>query len=363
MTTLEKPIRLEPIIDRQLKSQSRYVTTELIGKGGMGSVFRGIDNTLNREVAIKKLPKEKSLNSKLKGNTLPHEAKILATLNHPNIVTVYDINQDEDEIYIVMELLSGSTLQEVSKYGQFEMTQLADLVTQTQDALLAANIAGLIHGDLKPQNIMRSQRHNNSYQYKLLDFDQARIIGHGSDSITNNDTSGSIYFMAPERFEGTAPSHTSDIYAMGCIYYYMLTGQHPCQGETTIEVMASHLRGDITPLETLRPDLPKWVSQWISWLMTRDPNSRPQSPLAVAQSFQELMKRYSSVPEQMINFPQQEKWYVSRDGQVGGPHTWESLQSYYQNGHLVGQDMVKSASMEKWAQLETVSNPTYQNAG
>ena len=369
MKTMDSPIRLEPVIDNDEKPQNRYVTTEILGKGGMGTVFRGVDNTLNREVAIKKLHKKTTGNEATQTEPLSREAKLLATLNHPNIVTVYDVHQEQNDVFIVMELLNGKTLAEISKHEKFEMSELTELVMQTQEALLAANEAGLIHGDLKPQNIIQTKLLNRRSQYKLLDFDQARIIGKERDSLNKHSPSGSIYFMAPERFEGKAATRASDVYAMGCIYYYMLTGQFPCQGDTTMEVMAAHLRGDHTPLAELRPDLPEWVGQWISWLMTLDPNSRPQSPLSVSESFQELLQRYSSVPEKMVSFatpetkPREENWYVARGTQVGGPHTWETVQSFAQSGLLQAQDMVKNDTMPEWERLDAITNSSLQNVG
>jgi len=371
MKTLEKPIRLEPVINNPKMPQNRYFPTEMLGKGGMGVVFRGIDKVLNREVAIKKLMRKTAPGSLKKTAVLPREAKLLAKLNHPNIVTVHDVYQEQgsDSIFIVMELLNGKTLEEISRSGQFGMSQLAELVTQTQEALLAANEANLIHGDLKPQNIMSTELANGSIQYKLLDFDQARITGQENIPTETHRPSGSIYFMAPERFEGSPSSRASDTYAMGCIYYYMLTGQFPCQGQTTVEVMAAHLRGEMTPLSELRPDIPSWVGKWIKWVMTRDPKSRPQSPLAVHQSFQELIRRYGSVPEKLIGFPTQQKpaqneqWYVARGNQVGGPHTWEAVQGFMQRGELHAEDMIKSNSMNQWEKLDTFTESTLQNAG
>lgn len=366
MKTLEKPIRLEPVLECPEKPQNRYVATEILGKGGKGVVFHGIDKVLNREVAIKKIAGVESADGNEIAKSLPSEAQILAALNHPNIVTVYDVHQNKGDVFIVMELLAGKTLDQLSQFG---ISELHDLVMQTQEALLAANKAGLLHGDLKPQNIMQTQLNGGRAQYKLLDFDQARVIGRELDYTDQLGTCGSVHFMAPERFEGTATSRASDTYAMGCIYYYMLTGQFPCQGETSVEVMAAHLRGDITPLNELRPDLPAWVGQWIAWMMTRDPNSRPQSPLAISESFQELMQRYSSVPEKLIGFPSQQKptqneqWYVARGNQVGGPHTWEAVQGFIQRGELVGDDMVKSTAMPEWARIDEVSKTSLKNAG
>lgn len=370
MKTLEKTIRLEPVLPRSEATQSRYVINEnaILGEGGMGVVYRGLDTELDREVAIKRLrPKESGCDATFP-DALKHEAQLLASLNHPNIVTVYDVYQDKGEVFIVMELLEGNTLESITQNTRLEMEAFSELVLQTQDALCSANEAGILHGDLKPQNIIQTRLGSGRKQYKLLDFDQARLIGREMRLTGQQSTCGSIYFMAPERFEGTAPTQASDIYAMGCVYYYVLTGTFPCQGNNPVEVMASHLRNDITPLSELRPDLPEWLGQWIEWLLARDPKNRPQSALAVSTSFKELLNQFSMVPEKVIGVsPSDVKndnaWHVARGNQVGGPHTWETVQAFLDSGALTTDDLIKNTTMPQWVNISTLTECLFKNAG
>lgn len=378
MKTLEKVIQLKPVLPsskprttlpRSKTTQSRYVINEneVLGEGGMGMVYRGFDTDLGRNVAIKRLHPKKSPNA-APSDTLNDEAQLLASLNHPNIVTVYDVYQDKGGVCIVMELLEGDTLDKLVKTSRFEMDAFSDLVLQTQDALLTANETGILHGDLKPQNIIQTNFGSGRKQYKLLDFDQARLIARDTCD-RQQSTYGSIHFMAPERFEGSSPTRTSDIYAMGCVYYYVLTGTFPCQGNNSVEVMASHLRNDITPLCELRPDLPEWLSQWIGWLLSREPKDRPQSSLAVSMSFKELLQRFNTVPKKVIgsmpqpNLNHDDAWYVSRENQVGGPHTWETVQKFLRSGALTTNDLIKSNLMPQWVNIATLTESHFENAG
>lgn len=379
MKTTESPIRLEPQLPpRRLvaspatpskkQPQTRYTIQETLGKGGLGVVTRGHDNRLNRAVAIKRL-NPKPASAAAGDQNLLHEAHMLASLNHPNIVSIYDVYEEENTICLVMELLEGGTLQDFIDHSPIDINQFSELVQQTQEALLAAHSAGIVHGDIKPQNILRKEGPYGRDIYKLLDFDQARLTGTDKAAGLTHSTCGSIYFMAPERFEGTQPTYTSDTYAMGCVYYFALTGQLPIQGETSVEVMAAHLRSDIIPLQELRPDLPEWVGQWVHWLMARKPSERPQSPRAVKESFRELMRRFSSIPDKIIgNIPEEapiveEKWLVARDNQIGGPHTWETVQGFLNTNALQTTDLIKSESMSQWARIGDFIGQRLQNAG
>ncbi|BDS07968.1 hypothetical protein NT6N_30080 [Oceaniferula spumae] len=275
--------------------QTRYSLGQQINEGGTGAVFLAQDTELGRDVAIKRLKHNSNDTATLFPDTLRREARVLASLNHPNIVTIHDVYRDEGEICVVMELLNGETMNEVAQRSSLDLEDLAELVQQSQDALLAAHENDIVHGDLKPENIMRIHSGNGRPQYKLLDFEQARLtdLSQRTDQILLS-TYGSPHFMAPERFEGTPPTRAADIYAMGCVYYHALTGTLPFQGSTPVEVMYSHLNHIVTPLCELRPDLPAWVGQWIDWQLTRNPSDRPRSSLAVSESFRELKQQFNT---------------------------------------------------------------------
>ncbi|MFK7909877.1 MAG: protein kinase [Akkermansiaceae bacterium] len=379
MKTLVKPIRLEPrlpaVKTKKSNAQPRYTILETLGEGGLGVVNRAHDTKLDREVAIKRL-RQGQTNMPVSPSSLSREALMLASLNHPNIVSVYDVYEENDEVCIVMELLDGVTLDRVLDASKMGMEEFNELVQQTQEALLAAYSKDIIHGDIKPQNIIKVEKVYGQDQYKLLDFDQARLVGSKAPLESSHSTCGSIFFMAPERFEGTEPNHGSDTYAMGSIYYYALTGQFPCQGSTSVEIMAAHLRSDIIPLNKLRPDLPEWLCQWIHWLMARNPADRPQSPRAVKESYTELIKRFSSLPDRFIDVPEERnettidnskieepRWHVARDNKVGGPHTWETIQKFIKADLLKTTDLIKNDSMSKWSKIGDLLAERLQSVG
>lgn len=373
MTTLEKTIRLKPSLPKAEPqteaTPSRYTTLETLGKGGLGVVSRGHDTKLDREVAIKRLLPG-SAGTTVSPKTLLQEALMLASVNHPNIVSIYDVYEENDEVCIVMELLEGKTLDRVIDSNKLSLDEFSDLVRQTQDALLAASSEGIIHGDIKPQNIIQVKKEDGGPHYKLLDFDQARLSSSKPLLQSNHSTCGSIFFMAPERFEGTAPSHASDTYAMGCVYYLALSGQLPCGGNTPVEIMAAHLRNDITPLGELRPDLPEWLCQWVHWLIARKATERPQSPRAVKDSYAELTSRFSSVPNKFINVPESatpkvsaddKLWQVARGNQIGGPHTWETVQGFLKTKALKTTDLIKNDTIP-WIRIGELMETKMQNA-
>lgn len=381
MKTSDSPIRLEPQLPLASRTaahradktplsepQDRYRILNTLGEGGLGVVSRAHDRRLDREVAIKRLhpnPQAGAAN----GENLKREARILASVNHPNIVSVYDVYEENGEVCIVMELLDGVTLAESVRSARFSVSQLGELVVQSQDALAAARGAGIVHGDIKPQNIVQTRDPIGRPLYKLLDFDQARITGANDALGKTHSTFGSIYFMAPERFEGGAPTHAADTYAAGCLYYLALTGEFPLQGDTNVEIMAAHLRNDIAPLQKLRPDLPEWVCKWVHWLMHRKASERPQSPRAVKESFLELRQRFSSVPENITRVPAtapakaEERWLVARGSQTGGPHTWETVQSFLNADALKTTDLIKSDSMDGWMHIGDLVDQRMRDAG
>ncbi|MGB0775907.1 MAG: protein kinase domain-containing protein, partial [Akkermansiaceae bacterium] len=189
----------------------------------------------------------------------------------------------------------------------------------------------------------------------------------------SHSTQGSVFYMAPELFEGKPLTHASDVYAMGCVYYFALSGKLPCDGKTTVEVMASHMRNDLTALTEIRPDLPEWLCQWVHWLMARSPEERPQTPEAVIKSYADLNSRFCSVPQKFMGVTEalatikkptsQATWYTARGNQIGGPHTLETIQLYIESGALRDTDLIKTHGMESWQQIRNMSMTQMLNAG
>ncbi len=221
--------------------EDRYEIRGKIGQGGLGSVYRGYDTRMNREVAIKRIStgggdpqtQEESTRQLIK------EAGALASLQHPHIVTVYDVGTDEDGPYVVMELLSGKTLDELIERAPLTWPDFREMALQTQEALIAAHELDLIHSDLKPSNLMLIWLPSGKFQMKIVDFGLATLAkSQSAEELEQLEAVfGSIFFMPPEQFERKPLDVRSDIYSMGCVYYQALAGCYPFDGTSGTEVM------------------------------------------------------------------------------------------------------------------------------
>jgi serine/threonine protein kinase len=261
--------------------EDRYEIRGKIGQGGLGAVYRGYDTRMKREVAIKRISTSGGEGDIEEESTrqLIKEAGALASLQHPHIVTVYDVGSDEDGPYVVMELISGKTLDELIEHAPLTWTDFRELALQTQEALIAAQELDMIHSDLKPSNLMLTWLPSGKFQVKIVDFGLATLAQSQSkeDLEAMDAVFGSIFFMAPEQFERVPLDARSDLYSMGCVYYQALTGAYPFNGATGNEVMASHLHHQVTPIQELRSDIPMWACDWIMWQINRNPQDRPES--------------------------------------------------------------------------------------
>jgi serine/threonine protein kinase len=261
--------------------EERYEIREKIGQGGLGAVYRGYDTRMNREVAIKRISVANDDPALQEESTrqLIKEAGALASLQHPHIVTIYDVGSDADGPYVVMELINGKTLDELIEQAPLTWSDFRELALQTEEALIAAQELDLIHSDLKPSNLMLTWLPSGKFQIKIVDFGLATLTQSQSREELQELEAvfGSIFFMAPEQFERVPIDARTDMYAIGCVYYQALTGIYPFRGETGHEVMVSHLHHCVTPLQEVRSDIPLWACDWIMWHINRLPDDRPES--------------------------------------------------------------------------------------
>ena len=276
--------------------QGRYHVECRLGEGGVGEVFRAYDNRLRRHVALKRLnhanAPEGSADADAAHAQAWREAIHLAALQHPNVVTVHDFDVDEQGAFLIMELVAGETLDAVVARGALPLEEFHLLAQQSLEGLAAAHQVGIYHCDLKPSNLMLKYNALGHLQIKLVDFGIAGFFVELHDSaaaLGDADTIlGTVEFMAPERFEQHPVSERTEIYSMGCIFYYALTGVDPFGGLTVSEVVASHLESLIVPLDKLRGDLPSPLCRWIMRLVSRRPEDRPESALAALAEFYAL---------------------------------------------------------------------------
>lgn len=259
----------------------RYEVKEQIGQGGLGCVYRAYDQRMNREVAIKRIQtnSEDSTISEEATRQLMQEASALAALQHPNIVTIHDVGIDDESPYVVMELLTGDTLEEIIAEGSLTWADFRELAMQTMEALIAAQELHIVHRDLKPSNLMLTWLPSGKFQFKVLDFGLATLspVPFLQTIDKSDGVFGSIYFMAPEQFERVPIDLKADLYAIGCVFYYALTGTYPFNGVTAIDVMNAHLQHTVTPLQVVREGIPLWACDWIMSLLNRQTSDRPES--------------------------------------------------------------------------------------
>lgn len=227
----------------------RYQILSKIGTGGMADVYKGKDTMLNRYVAVKVLKKEYRENESFV-RKFRSEAQAAAGLLHPNIVNVYDVGSDRGLYYMVMELVEGITLKEyIEKKGRISHRELISIAIQMCSGIGAAHEAGLIHRDIKPQNIMISK----DGKVKVTDFGIAKAVT--SNTVTTN-AMGSVHYSSPEQVRGGFSDQKSDIYSIGITLFEMATGEVPFDGESTVAVAMKHLKEEITPPSELNEDIP-----------------------------------------------------------------------------------------------------------
>ena len=270
----------------------RYEIRRALGSGGSGAVFQAWDVQLQRFVAIKRWnPPEPLLDDPEGTERLWREAMTLAAIQHPNILTIHDFGVDEKGPYVITEFVDGETLDVVVKRAPFSCEEFAEAAQQTLEALVAAHQAGLIHRDLKPQNIMRTRLPSGAWQYKILDFGLARFVSQPTVQSLEGNTSiyGSILYVAPEQLRHQPLDARTDIYAMGCVFYYLLSGKSAIEGDTIPDLITSHLQHQVKPLGALRPDLPPAVCEWVLKAMSFAPEDRHPSAVAALAALRKIL--------------------------------------------------------------------------
>ena len=255
----------------------RYVVKGKIGAGGLGEVYLATDAQLDRDVALKRVKPPESGSAEALHADLIREARTLSSLQHPHIVTIYDVGQDSKGPFVVMELLKGETLDQVIERGAMTVDDFKEVVVQSLEGMIAAQEMGLVHRDLKPGNLMVIWLASGKFQIKILDFGLAKFSRTATRQTEDQEAGimGSIFFMAPEQFERLPLDARTDMYSLGCIFYQILTTNYPFNGQTGPEVMVSHLQHHVRHLVEVRPDLPVWLADWVMWLISRDMEERP----------------------------------------------------------------------------------------
>ncbi len=245
----------------------RYEVIARIGTGGMADVYKAQDHKLNRLVAVKVMKAEFREDTSFVSK-FQKEAQSAARLSHPNVVNVYDVGEDRGLYYIVMELIEGITLKNyIAKKGKLSVKEATSIAIQVSLGLEAAHNRGIIHRDVKPQNIIIS----TDGKVKLSDFGIAKAIN--SNTITAN-VMGSVHYSSPEQVRGGFSDAKSDIYSLGITMYEMVTGRVPFDGDSTVAIAIKHLQEEIVPPSIYTPDLPYSMEQIILKCTQKNPERR-----------------------------------------------------------------------------------------
>ncbi len=263
----------------------QYQIGEKIGVGGMGEVYKARDTRLNRFVAMKVLSAGMSADADRRRRFI-QEAQAVSALNHPNIITIYDVVNDGDTQFMVVEYVDGKTLQELIPQGGLPAPQAVGYAVQIAEALCAAHAAGIVHRDLKPSNVMVT----HSGLVKVLDFGLAKMVewpAVGPDASTVTQLSspltvegtilGTVNYMSPEQAEGKKLDPRSDIFSFGTVLYEMITGQAAFLGDTMVATLTALLRDDVRPARELAPTVPPELERIVTECLRKKPELRVQS--------------------------------------------------------------------------------------
>src|SRR4030095_3151890 len=293
---------------------SHYQIQEKLGEGGMGVVYKALDTHLNRPVALKLLPADKLSNPERRKRFV-QEARAASALNHPHIVTIYDIASHNATYFIAMNLTKGKTLDQLQHRKHLPLADTLKYSAQIADALAKAHTAGIVHRDLKPSNIMVTE----DGRVKVLDFGLAKLVEpdqpdadattrtlqEGAPKTDEGAIVGTVAYMSPEQAEGKKLDGRSDIFSFGSVLYEMSTGRRAFQGETKLSTLSAILREEPKPASELAPTVPRDLERIIQRCLRKDPERRYQSMKDVKIALEEVKEESDS--GQLIAVPQPQR--------------------------------------------------------
>ena len=279
---------------------SHYRVIKPLGSGGMGVVYEAEDVSLGRRVALKALPPELALDD-VRRQRFAREAKAIAALNHPNIVTVFAVEEVGGRLYIAMELVEGRTLMALMPRNGLPLNEMLKLAVQMADALSAAHQRGITHRDIKPANIMVT----HDSRVKVLDFGLAKLMederGDSSTTLTacgpatrEGHIVGTVAYMSPEQAQGSAVDSRSDIFSLGIVLYEMATGVRPFGGDTNVATMASIVKDTPKLASDVRAEVPIELARVLRRCLQKDPDQRYQSAKDLRNDLAELKDESAS---------------------------------------------------------------------
>lgn len=288
-----------------------YQIISRLGSGGMGEVYLARDMQLKRRVAIKVLAPELTHNTDAL-RRFEQEAQTVSALNHPNILTIYEFGQSNGHHFIASEFVEGQTVREKLLSGRIDASTAIDVAAQIASALVAAHASGVIHRDIKPDNVMlRADGVTKVLDFGIAKLTEARGKAGGTQSSTvllghtqPGTVVGTVKYMSPEQARGVAVDARSDIFSLGAVIYEMVTGRAPFEGETGSDVIAEILKGDPPPLLDLAPDLPPELERIINKAMRKDRESRYQTARDLRNDLRDVAKEldFQTKPQRISDF-------------------------------------------------------------
>jgi serine/threonine protein kinase/Flp pilus assembly protein TadD len=284
------------------RSLGHYRITAAIGAGGMGEVYRATDTKLGRDVAIKMLPAAVAQDPERLAR-FEREARSLASLNHPNIVTIFSVEEDGGSRFLAMELVEGETLDTLLAAGGLPLARFFEIAVPLADALSAAHERGIVHRDLKPGNVMVTREG----RVKVLDFGLAKLEAAASNpDLTSTPTEsranltsegqvfGTVAYMSPEQTRGGKVDARSDVFSLGVVLYQMVTGERPFQGASAVDMISSILRDTPPSVTDRRGDLPTHLARILRRCLEKDPRDRYQTSRDVHNELRDLRNETSA---------------------------------------------------------------------
>jgi len=288
------------------KTLAHYEITGLLGKGGMGEVYKAQDTKIGREVALKVLPSEMAEDPE-RLERFQREARAVGALNHPNVVTLFSLDEAEGQHLLVMEHVDGKSLDKIIPPQGLPLERVFEIAVPMADALAAAHDSGITHRDLKPANVMVTDDGTT----KVLDFGLAKLAAETSEPAPLDETAtltldqgepltregtviGTAPYMSPEQLSGKSVDHRTDIFSFGIVLYEMVVGSRPFQGESGIGLASSILKDTPASVTDVRPDLPRHLGRIISHCLEKDPQRRFQSARDIRNELEGLKSEIDS---------------------------------------------------------------------
>lgn len=269
MSKNDKNEKYESIVGSVL--DKRYRLDELIGIGGMAVVYKATDVSVNNQIYAIKMLKEEAACDEVVVKRFKNECRAESMLNHKNIVSVYDVSTKGELKYMVMEYVYGMTLKKylIGNNGPLELDEILRYTAQILRALRVAHSEGIIHRDIKPQNIMVL----GDGKIKVMDFGIAKLPNAETVTVTDKAV-GTVYYMSPEQASGKSIDPRSDIYSLGAMLYELATGEMPFKGDTPVAILMKHVNEKPVPPRVLNPKIPVGLEQIIMCAMSKKPQDR-----------------------------------------------------------------------------------------